>query len=643
MGHEAQRKMGNSTVLIIGLRGLGVEIAKNVILAGVKGVVLHDDQPVEIADLSAQFYFKESDVGTPRAAACVGQLSELNNYVDVSVGSGTNCLSDMSKYACVCVTDQINSDLKLQISDACHAANTPYVQGDMRGLFASMFCDFGSNFIVNDTDGEQPMTVVISAIDANSDEAVVTSSEGNRHGLSDGMFVTFSEVPGSMGQHLNGCAPRPIKVINPFTFSIGSTQGLGTFDVDCGIPGMANQVKMPKSFSFQSLRTSLTQPGDFTFTDFAKWDRPGLLHQAFRGLDEFTARNNGVLPTPGSMKDANELYSLTARVNAESKENDFSIDNEQMNTDASKRIVQQLAMGARGQLSPVAAAVGGIVGQEVLKACSSKFMPMKQWCYFDAIECLPDGDAWPLAPEEYIPTNTRYDGQIAVFGKTYQQKIQDLSLFLVGAGAIGCEMLKNWSLMGVASSTSTTSQIHITDMDTIEKSNLNRQFLFRPKDVGQCKSTTAALAAMAMNGSVRVKSYEDRVGADTESTFNDDFFAGVDGVVTALDNVEARLYVDQRCMYYRKPMIDSGTLGTKGNTQVVLPYQSENWGASRDPPEASIPICTLKNFPHKIEHTIQWARDFFEGTFTQAAMDVNQYLTNDQFLVQLDSQQNTKM
>ena len=70
MGHEAQRKMGNSTVLIIGLRGLGVEIAKNVILAGVKGVVLHDDQPVEIADLSAQFYFKESDVGTPRAAAC---------------------------------------------------------------------------------------------------------------------------------------------------------------------------------------------------------------------------------------------------------------------------------------------------------------------------------------------------------------------------------------------------------------------------------------------------------------------------------------------------------------------------------------------------------------------------------------------
>ena len=51
--------------------------------------------------LSAQFYFKESDVGKPRSAACASQLSKLNNYVNVTVGSGKDCLSDMSKYACV--------------------------------------------------------------------------------------------------------------------------------------------------------------------------------------------------------------------------------------------------------------------------------------------------------------------------------------------------------------------------------------------------------------------------------------------------------------------------------------------------------------------------------------------------------------
>lgn len=77
--------------------------------------------------------------------------------------------------------------------------------------------------------------------------------------------------------------------------------------------------------------------------------------------------------------------------------------------------------------------------------------------------------------------NSRYDGQIAVFGEDFQQKLGDLNYFLVGAGAIGCEMLKNWAMMGVACGGN--GLVHVTDMDRIEKSNLNRQFLFRSWDV----------------------------------------------------------------------------------------------------------------------------------------------------------------
>lgn len=80
-------------------------------------------------------------------------------------------------------------------------------------------------------------------------------------------------------------------------------------------------------------------------------------------------------------------------------------------------------------------------------------------------------------------------------------------------------------------------------------------------------------------------------------------------ITNALDNVEARLYVDSRCVYYGLPLLESGTLGTKGNTQVVVPRLTENYGASRDPPEQSFPVCTLKNFPNRIEHTLQWARE----------------------------------
>ena len=83
----------------------------------------------------------------------------------------------------------------------------------------------------------------------------------------------------------------------------------------------------------------------------------------------------------------------------------------------------------------------------------------------------------------------RYDGEIAVFGREFVAKLRSLKVFLVGSGAIGCEMLKNWAMMGVASAEG--GMAHVTDMDTIERSNLNRQFLFRATDIGAAKSTAS--------------------------------------------------------------------------------------------------------------------------------------------------------
>lgn len=71
-----------------------------------------------------------------------------------------------------------------------------------------------------------------------------------------------------------------------------------------------------------------------------------------------------------------------------------------------------------------------------------------------------------------------------------------------------------------------------------------------------------------MNPAVNVLAQENRVCPETESVYDDAFFEALDGVANALDNVDARIYMDRRCVYYRKPLLESGTLGTKGNTQV---------------------------------------------------------------------------
>lgn len=602
LGHEAMRRMGRSDVLISGVRGLGLEVAKNVILGGVKSVTIHDEGKVAISDLSSHFYASESDVGKNRAELSVRLLAELNKNVPVVAYSGKLTQDFIAKFRVIVLTES-SLEEQLWISDFCHAKNIAVIVASTRGLFGQVFCDFGTDFTITDVDGNPPISVMVAAI-SREKESVVTCLDENRHGFEDGDFVTFQELQGMT--ELNGCQPRPVKVLGPYTFSIGDTSSFSEYSKG---GGLAIQVKMPKTISFKSLRESLKSP-EFVISDFAKFDRPQQLHLAYQALDEFVKRR-GDLPKSWHEDDATAFLAIVQEIKTR----------DAVEVDLDEKLIKQFSYLSRGDICPLNAAFGGIVAQELMKACSGKFGPIFQWLYFDSLECLPEKQ---LTPEDTVASGSRYDGQIAVFGKEFQEKLQNLKYFVVGAGAIGCELLKNFAMMGIGSYPN--GFIAVTDMDTIERSNLNRQFLFRDKDIGQLKSTTAAAAVKVMNPTVNIKPFQDRVGAETEHIYNDDFFNQLDGVCNALDNVDARLYVDRRCVYYRKPLLESGTLGTKGNVQVVVPYLTESYGSSHDPPEKSIPICTLKNFPNQIEHTLQWAREEFEGLFKQSALSAELYL-----------------
>ncbi|KAJ6648576.1 Ubiquitin-like modifier-activating enzyme 1 [Pseudolycoriella hygida] len=602
LGHDAMRRMANSDVLISGLGGLGVEVAKNVILGGVKSVTLHDKAVCTIGDLSTQFYLTEDDIGQNRAEASRLKLSELNNYVPTQSYTG-NLTEEFLKNFRVIVLTASTAAEQQRIAKFTHENDIALIIADTRGLFAQVFCDFGENFTVYDTNGNNPISTMVAGITKDV-ESIVTCLDETRHGLEDGDYVTFTEVEGMT--ELNGINPIKIKVLGPYTFSIGDTTQFTEYIRG----GIAKQVKMPKTIKFSSFEESRASPS-FIYSDFGKFDRPEQIHIAFDTLHEFIERN-GRTPNPWNADDAKEFVKLATDSNAE--------------TTINEELLTTFAKISAGELSPMVGTVGGIVAQEVMKACSGKFMPIHQYFYFDALECLPEQD---LTEEECKPLGTRYDKQIAVFGNKFQETLGDLNYFIVGAGAIGCEYLKNFAMMGIGSRKGT---IFITDNDNIEKSNLNRQFLFRPNDVQKPKSQTAAEAIKKMNKTINIVAHENRVGPETEKIYDDKFFEALDGVANALDNVEARIYMDRRCIYYRKMLIDAGTLGTMGSTQVVVPFLTESYSSSQDPPEKSIPICTLKNFPNAIEHTLQWARDNFEGVFKQSAENASQYICDPSFI-----------
>ncbi|KAH0465184.1 hypothetical protein IEQ34_005287 [Dendrobium chrysotoxum] len=608
-GRETMRRLFASSVLVSGLQGLGVEIAKNLVLAGVKSITLHDEGKVELWDLASNFYFSEDDVGKNRATACVQKLQELNNAVIISSLNGALSQEQLSDFQAVVFTD-ISLEKAIEFDDYCHNHQPPiaFIKSETRGLFGNVFCDFGPKFTVVDVDGEEPHTGIIESI-SNDSPALVSCVDDERLEFQDGELVVFSEVQGMT--ELNDGKPRKVTSARPYSFALEEdTTVFGTYSRG----GIVTQVKQPKVLQFKPLRVALRDPGDFLLSDFSKIGRPNLLHLAFQALDSFR-HDIGRFPMAGSEEDAQKLIDLAFKIN----ENMGACKLDEID----RKLLYHFSSGSRSVLNPMAAIFGGIVGQEVMKACSGKFHPLFQFFYFDSLESLPTE---PLEPNDLKPLNSRYDAQISVFGAKLQRKMEETKAFIVGAGALGCEFLKNLALMGVCCSQK--GKLTITDDDVIEKSNLSRQFLFRDWNIGQAKSTVAAAAAAAINPSFHIEALQNRASPETENVFNDTFWESLDVVINALDNVTARMYMDGRCLYFQKPLLESGTLGTKCNTQMVVPHLTENYGASRDPPEKQAPMCTVHSFPHNIDHCLTWARSEFEGMLEKTPNEANKFLTN---------------
>jgi ubiquitin-activating enzyme E1 len=612
-------KLAKLRVFIQGVKGLGVETAKNLILAGPKQVVIHDTAKVALKDLGSNFYLTQADVGKrTRGEASIEQLKELNTYVDVSNYDGEINEEYLAKFNVVVFTDFFDRDQLLKWNNFCRTRDVPigFIFTGSLGLYGFTFVDFGPGFSVNDPDGEDPKHAVVAMI-TNDNPAVVTTHEAKKHGLVDGDTVKFKEV---LGMTEVNNKQFKVKELSPYSFSIDAdaTQ-FGRYISN----GLVEQVKVPQQIPFRSLEESLQTPlgkdlvTDFENPDLDKWGRPHHLHLGLRSLLAFQATHKR-LPKFNDAEDAALVLKEfeaqnTKPESTEAQEGKIFVD------EVDKELVQNLAKFADAQTSPHVSFWGGIVAQEIVKHLG-KFMPLRQWLHYDTFELLPEGEV------NRKPLNSRYDDLVGLFGRDFQTKLQNQKFFLIGAGALGCEFLKLFALSGLG--TGKDGKVICTDDDQIEVSNLTRQFLFRKENVKKSKSETACNVAKRMNPDFNVQAVKLRTSPENENFFNDDFWDSLDGVTNAVDNVKARMYIDSKCVSYGKPLFESGTLGTKCNVQIVLPHKTQSYSDSQDPEEEHIPMCTLKNFPYQIEHTIQWARAFFDDHFVDAPNQFQKYSEN---------------
>jgi len=158
-----------------------------------------------------------------------------------------------------------------------------------------------------------------------------------------------------------------------------------------------------------------------------------------------------------------------------------------------------------------------------------------------------------------------------------QERLQSARVIVVGAGALGNEIVKNLALMGIG-------HIQVVDMDEIENSNLARCVFFREEDEGQTKATVLARRAGELNPDITIEP----VVGDVRLSLGIGDFADADVVVGGLDNREARLYVNQACWKTETPWVDGAIEGLMGVVRVFIP------------PETACYECTMSEQDHQL-------------------------------------------
>ncbi|KAJ5330461.1 ubiquitin-like activating enzyme [Penicillium atrosanguineum] len=185
-------------------------------------------------------------------------------------------------------------------------------------------------------------------------------------------------------------------------------------------------------------------------------------------------------------------------------------------------------------------------------------------------------------------------------GVELTNSIKQSRVLLVGAGGIGCELLKNLVLTGFG-------EIHIIDLDTIDLSNLNRQFLFRHEHIKKSKALVAKEVAHRFQPGAKLEAYHANI---MDSQFSVDWFAGFNIVFNALDNLAARRHVNRMCLAAGVPLVESGTTGFNGQVQVIEKGKTECYDCNEKETPKSFPICTIRSNPSQPIHCIVWAKNY---------------------------------
>lgn len=600
-GFQAMNKLSKIKILIYRIGGLGIEIAKNIILAGPKSVSIYDDKIITIEDLGSNFYLNKSDIGKRKDEVCLPKLKELNNIECTILQDG--CLEKhIKEFNVIVITEIVDLEKLEKIDEICRENKIGFIYCLSLGLSFYCFVDYGEHTI-NDLYHQDKRKYFIKNIIAGEKTKIIIDNGLENFSLMQNSNIIFKEIKG-MRQLMDG-KKRKIAFCQENFFEIEENSLYYDKYVEGGI---VEEFIEPINQSYKPLRQMINKP---KFCDYM-WDKDTNLnlHIAFLIIHEYFKINKKL---PDKNLNIEEIKRISKNVFEECYDlcKDFQYD---------ENLINLVLKYSSYEISPICGYGGGVVSQEIIKFIGL-YQPINQW--FNA-------DFYTILDKTTINNSTsnkesRYNHQTSIFGEKTQTKLENLKLFIVGAGAVGCELLKYFAMMGIA--TAKNSKIFITDNDSVEKSNLSRQFLFRNEDILKPKAECAIRAIKKMNNDINCEYSQNIVSEKTKNIFNKKFFKRYDAVIMAVDNFEARNYIAEQCEKYSIPYFNCGTDGPYANVESFIPGVTEQASYPTNYQKV-VPSCTLKLFPSSINHCVIWAYHHFEKYFNENIKNVNLLCNN---------------
>ena len=602
-GSKAMNKISQLKLLIYGIRGLGIEISKNIILAGPKKVTIYDNNRIHINDLSSNFYLEEKDIGKRRDEISLNKLKELNKNVECNYLKDGDISKHLDEYDILIISEIMEIDEIIKLNKLCHEKKKGFIYCLVFGLTFHCFVDYGEHIIKNSINSEIKK-YFIKDIKKGKTTLISIDNEFDNFELNEGDYVLFKDIKG-MKELLDNQKRKISKVIdNNFEIKEDSTN----YD-DYLQSGIVEEVVDDVLINNKEIEQMLYLPCNGE--NINPRDKELMLHLAFLSLHEFF-RTYKKLPENNKL-DSNNILEIIKNIFAKNEDNwrgDLNINEE---------FLIDICKNSTCEISPICSYAGGVVSQEIIKYIGL-YNTINQWFRAEFLSIL-DKDI----NHDFILKGQRYDDQIKIFGEETQRNLEKMNIFMVGAGAVGCELLKNFAMMGIC--TNKNSLLIVTDHDRIEKSNLSRQFLFRENDISKLKSECAIKSIKTMNKNINCKFMEELVNNKTENIFNKEFFESQNAVILAVDNFEARTYISELCEKFNVPYFNCGTDGPYANVEAFIPGKTEKASYPKTYKKV-VPPCTLKMFPSSINHCVLWTLDHFEKYFNLNIKNIEEMQNN---------------